>query len=106
MSCEKMLNEYGIYLSALDTFGAENQTRMLFEEMAELQKELCKNARGWLNRQAIAEEIADVEIMLEQMKLLHGCAADTLKFKQEKLDRLHARIQAQKSFNQEIRKEE
>lgn len=105
MTDKEALNKSAVYLSALDTFGAENQTRMMFEEMAELQKELCKNARGWLNRQAIAEEIADVEIMLEQMKLLHGCAADVLQFKQEKLDRLQARIQSLKSFNQKNRKE-
>ena len=40
-----MLPEY-IYRRALKTYGAEAQTRMVFEEMAELQKELCKNARG------------------------------------------------------------
>ena len=46
---------------------------MMFEEMAELQKELCKEARGEDNTDAIAEEIADVKIMLEQMTILHNC---------------------------------
>ena len=33
-------------LAALEKWGADAQTLMVFEEMAELQKELCKNARG------------------------------------------------------------
>ena len=56
-----------IYCEALNKWGAEAQTLMVFEEMSELQKELCKHARGKDNREAIAEEIADVQIMLEQM---------------------------------------
>lgn len=34
------------FKQALDTYGAEAQTLMVMEEMAELQKELCKHARG------------------------------------------------------------
>ena len=37
-----------LYRIALSTYGAEAQTLMAMEEMAELQKELCKHARGWL----------------------------------------------------------
>ena len=62
-----------IYCEALNKWGAEAQTLMVFEEMSELQKELCKHARGKNNREAIAEEIADVQIMLEQMMILHDC---------------------------------
>ncbi len=39
-------NELRICREALQTYGAESQTLMLFEEMSELQKELCKHARG------------------------------------------------------------
>lgn len=52
---------------AVETYGAQAQTLMVFEEMSELQKELCKHARGKDNQEAIAEEIADVQIMLGQM---------------------------------------
>jgi seryl-tRNA synthetase len=38
------------------------------EEMSELQKELCKNLIGHKNKMSIIEEIADVEIMLQQVK--------------------------------------
>ncbi len=45
--------------AALAKWGPVKQTIMAFEEMSELQKELCKNQRGAKNKGAIAEEIAD-----------------------------------------------
>lgn len=71
--CEKFRNYPQTNRAALALWGAEAQTLMMFEEMAELQKELCKNARGKDNRAEIAEEIADVRIMLDQMEILHDC---------------------------------
>lgn len=87
------MNIKQILLKALETWGPEAQTLMVFEEMAELQKELCKHARGKDNRLAIAEEIADVTIMLEQMILLHNCADDVFRIIAEKLARLEKRLQ-------------
>ena len=81
-----------LYRLALFTYGAQAQTMMVMEEMAELQKELCKHARGKENRAQIAEEIADVQIMLEQMELLHDCAGLVAGFKAQKLDRLEKRL--------------
>ena len=78
---------------ALTTWGAEAQTFMVMEEMSELQKELCKNVWGADNRDAIAEEIADVEIMLAQMKIHYDCADTVEAFKSEKLERLKKRIE-------------
>lgn len=82
-----------IYHAALDTYGKEAQTRMVFEEMAELQKELCKNARGADNRTSIAEEIADVQIMLEQMIELYNCAELVEIYKNTKIARLKKRLE-------------
>lgn len=81
-----------LYRLAISTYGAQAQTMMVMEEMAELQKELCKHARGKENRAQIAEEIADVQIMLEQMELLHDCAGLVAGFKAQKLDRLEKRL--------------
>lgn len=83
----------GVYRMALDTYGAEAQTLMCFEEMAELQKELCKNARGANNTEHIAEEIADVRIMLDQMAVLHDCSGLAAKYKTAKLERLLNRLE-------------
>lgn len=85
------MDEGKVYRAALTLWGADAQTLMAFEEMAELQKELCKHARGKDNRNAIAEEIADVEIMLGQMKILHGCVGLSAGYKEKKLERLAAR---------------
>ena len=81
-----------ILRAALDTWGPDAQTLMVMEEMAELQKELCKHARGRNNRLAIAEEIADVQIVLAQMILLYGCAEEVEDFRHMKLIRLEKRL--------------
>ena len=91
-----MLSEY-IYRRALKTYGAEAQTRMVFEEMAELQKELCKNARGADNVDAIAEEIADVQIMLEQMIVLHDCREEVGGHRGVKMVRLMERLEEKRN---------
>lgn len=88
-----MIDKYAIYIKALDTYGAELQTLLCFEEMSELQKELCKHARGADNTAHIAEEIADVRIMLDQMELLHGCGVLVADYEQVKLLRLEKRME-------------
>lgn len=87
--------ENEILLSALTKWGAEAQTVMVFEEMSELQKELCKNLRGQDNRGYIAEEIADVRIVLDQMEILHDCAEDVNVWRKVKLGRLEKRLSDQ-----------
>lgn len=88
-----MIDKYTIYIKALDTYGAQAQTMMCMEEMSELQKELCKHARGADNVHQIAEEIADVRIMLDQMELLHGCGVLVADYAQVKLLRLEKRTE-------------
>lgn len=68
---ERLVNKNEVYRKALEAWGPEKQITMVFEEMSELQKELCKSLRGEKVTGNIAEEIADVEVMLEQMKLLY-----------------------------------
>ena len=78
--------------AALNLYGPEAQTLMVFEEMSELQKELCKHARGADNRAHIAEDIADVLIMLDQMMILHDCESLVTRFRELKIERLEQRI--------------
>ena len=82
--------------AALEVFGAEAQMVMAIEEMSELTKELCKHRRGRDNVEAIAEEIADVEIMLQQMVMLFDCAGQVETFRRYKLERLAERIKGAK----------
>ena len=42
---------------------------MAIEEMSELTKELCKELRDWANIANIADEVADVENTLAQIKM-------------------------------------
>lgn len=86
------MDEREILQAALDTYGAEAQTLMLFEEMSELTKELCKHARGKDDRMCIAEEIADVRIMLDQMAMLHDCEDFAAIYRKLKIKRLGERI--------------
>ena len=65
---------------------------MAIEEMSELAKELCKRCRGRDNVEAIAEEIADVEIMLQQMVMMFDCAGQVETFRRYKLERLAERL--------------
>lgn len=77
---------------ALDTYGPPAQILMAYEEMGELMKELSKHERGKDNNLQIAEEIADVRIMLEQMALLFGVEQDCDRIRYEKLIRLKERL--------------
>ena len=87
------METHEIYRAALDTFGTEAQTKMLFEEMGELMSAICKHSRGRDKVSHIAEEIADVHIMLDQMAVLFDCEAEVERQKRYKLKRLEQRIE-------------
>lgn len=86
------ISEAEVLQRALDTYGSVPQITMAFEEMSELQKELCKYLRGRGSLEHIAEEIADVEIMLEQMKMLFCCTDDVRNECRRKVERLKERL--------------
>ena len=60
-----------IFNQAIDFFGFESQKIMAIEEMSELTKELTKELRNRGNVENIADELADVEIMLAQLKIIY-----------------------------------
>ena len=84
--------EMAIYEAAVQTYGANAQILIAVEEMAELTKEIIKHKRGFDNLQQLAEEIADVEIMLEQLKLIFGVHTVVIIEKEKKKDRLRKRL--------------
>lgn len=84
--------ETAVCKRAVDTYGKEHQLIICMEEMAELTKELSKNMRGQDNLPHIAEEVADVEIMLEHVKVIFGIREDVTTVKDEKLIRLNNTI--------------
>ena len=87
------MDRYNIYNSAIDTFGESNQIIVAIEEMSELTQELTKYLRGSANIENITEEIADVEIMIEQLKAMYHNHYYVEKAKLKKIDRLKMRVE-------------
>lgn len=89
-----------VTLRAVSVYGESSQVNMAVEEMAELTKALMKDKRDDVNhnsvRENVIEEIADVEIMLDQLKLIYHCFADVENIKEFKINRLAERIERRK----------
>lgn len=87
-----------IYKEALRQFGKDSQLFMLFEELAELQDVVCKMHRSRIiEHDALCEELADVQIMLEQLKLMYGIDEGVVnQFYHHKLERLEGYIKSAK----------
>lgn len=90
--CKMNPVEKYIFEKALAYYGPEAQIKMLYEEMAELQLAVCKNGRGADNLDNIAEELADVGIMLDQMRLLFDVEERSRDIRVEKVARLAERM--------------
>ncbi len=79
---------------AICIYGIDKQLDMAIEEMSELMKEICKKKRGKDNRVEIIEEIADVYIMLEQLKIICNITQKELDDITEiKIKRLNERLE-------------
>jgi len=87
------MEEAGIFAAAIAKWGNQAQVMMVFEEMSELQKELCKNWRGKDNIEQIADEVADVEIMLDQLKMIYEIKDKVRERRGFKVMRLRARLE-------------
>lgn len=85
--------EIEIMKSAIEHYGMQLQTVVAIEEMAELQKELTKFLRGRGNKKALTEEVADVLIMIMQIKIMYALQNDEIKeIVDFKINRLKERI--------------
>lgn len=87
-----MLKEQTVLTEAINTYGKETQIVVAIEELSELIKELTKNIRGRDNVKSISEEMADVYIMLYQLKLIFDNDQDVGKWTDYKINRLDSRI--------------
>lgn len=95
-----------ILRSAIDTYGKTAQMIVCIEECAELQKELCKAYREeytygpiGFNVEHIAEEIADVYIMLGQMAIAFKAEETVADYLLKKQERLAERIANADTYN-------
>lgn len=84
------MTDQEILESAIKVYGVFNQENMAIEECAELIQAINKKHRG--KQHNIPEEIADVEIMLEQLKIANDCHEEVEVIRQWKIDRLYENI--------------
>lgn len=83
-----------IMKKAIDTYGKDMQCMVAIEEMSELIKEISKDKRYANNKEHIIEEIADVSIMLEQLKIIYAIdESDIQKVHNAKMKRLREKVQ-------------
>ena len=87
------MSKRNVYETAVMLWGVDSQVKMLFEEMAELTQAVCKYFRKPSSETFthINEEMADVEIMLAQMRVMFGNEA-TDRYKAKKLARLEGLV--------------
>ena len=84
------MNEKKVFEQAIAVFGERAQEEKAIEELAEL---ICAIAHKHCGRDSnIAEEIADVGIMLEQLIITNGCRDEVERIRKEKIERLAGRI--------------
>ena len=86
-----------ILKQAIATYGKDAQVKMAIEEMSELTQALCKDFRGKGNAGNIAEEIADVEIVLQQLKIVFSNRNDVNRFYELKIKRLKNNLRRSKN---------
>ena len=95
-----LFHHEAVYNRAIKTYGARLQLVVAIEEMSELTKELCKCLREkdeinkidkelWKN---ICEEIADTQIMLDQLIIIFKASDEVALTKWDKLHRLEYRL--------------
>lgn len=100
----KTIDEEKICRAALVAYGDYAQMDMMIEECSELIKEICKMKRCTGDKEdiaeeilkvekRIAEEIADVLIMIRQMEMLFGIKDEVEEQKAFKLERLKNRLE-------------
>lgn len=82
-----------ILAKAIVKNGILPQSMIAVEELAELQKEISKATRGFENKSELTEEIADVLIMIEQVKMIYNLSdADIQQQIDYKINRLEQRL--------------
>lgn len=94
-----MMDDIDIIKKAIETYGIDAQVLMAIEEMSELTKALCKERRTRNSDdlavrtkviENITEEVADVQIMLNQIRCIFGI--NTKNVEQKKIERLAGRL--------------
>lgn len=96
---KKVPDDERIMRHAIETYGVQAQCDVAVEEMAELTKAIMKIRRvaddygkTQAARENLLEEIADVDIMIDQMKIMWG-PKQVEEYRRKKLERLDRRLE-------------
>lgn len=88
-----MTDKKAEYSRAIKLWGKHAQLLQCIEEMSELTKEILKNInRNKNNIAEIVEETADVEIMLEQLKICYDIEKQVEEYKAGKVEKIVKRL--------------
>ena len=80
-----------IYREALHKWGVEHQCNKFDEELGEFLAEYGRMRNGEGGKDSFAEELADLSIMLEQLRLIFDVNDEVCRYMDEKLLRLKGR---------------
>ena len=80
------------YTNAFVAYGEERQIIKCLEELGELQQVICKVMYNEDTMEHMAEEIADVTIMLEQMRMIFCINDRVCEYMDEKVKRIDDRL--------------
>lgn len=81
-----------LYRMAKELWGRDAQREMVYEEIGEFMNEFASFKRGRGDLYKMAEEIADLRIMLEQVEVMYGLQDHVAGVIDKKLDRLNDRV--------------
>lgn len=87
-----IIHEDAICYTALEHYGVHSQIVKCMEECGELIQALARNLSGEKNIENVVEELADVEIMLKQMRIAFG-RSSVDRVRAQKLARLKMRME-------------
>ena len=91
MTGKKRMDHRLIFEQALKQWGAELQFDMVVEECAELIHAINAYKRGRATADQVLDEIADVQIMLNQMRVVFGMTETHVVYHRQ-LNRLYERL--------------
>jgi tRNA(Ile2) C34 agmatinyltransferase TiaS len=84
---------FEVLQAAIEQYGEQAQMVVALEELAELQKEITKCLRGKGNPDHLAEEMADVQIVFDQLEIIAGNRGAVAAWQTKKVNRLAERIE-------------
>ena len=92
---DEQTKELKVLAGAIKKYGGKLQSVVAIEELSELQKEISKFIRCKGDRLGLKEEIADVYIVLEQLKIIYNISDyDIDSCKKFKIDKLKESIES------------